>query len=80
MVESKNNTSQRLTDKEIEHYHSLITIKSIFDDKKGGFSWMVCCKKCGGPLFPYNKAMEKKHVDNALKEHECIEINKNGRN
>lgn len=64
----------KLTDKEIEYYHGSITIKSIFDDKDGKFFWMVCCKKCGGHLFPHFTDMPKERVDQALKEHKCIKI------
>jgi len=65
---------QDLTDKEIEKYHSLITIKSLFKEKENKFIWMVCCKECGGELMPYIKDMEKEKVDEVLKEHQHLEI------
>jgi hypothetical protein len=35
---------------------------------------MVCCKKCGGHLFPYIKDMERKRIDEASASHTCLEI------
>jgi uncharacterized OB-fold protein len=66
--------NEKLTDKEIEHYHSNINIKSLFDETDGKHYWAVCCKKCGQSFFPYLKDMPKKKIDDALASHTCLEI------
>ena len=58
-----NMVKDRLTDNEIEHYHSKIVVRSLHDEKKGEMIWTVCCKKCGGVMFPYVKNMEKELVE-----------------